>query len=761
MYIVLQLNTRLPFGIKVMQFYYDIHKWRGVMKIKYKISLIVAGIVTAVIVTIAVLLLREASAVSMELSLKGMKYLAIDQATYWKAEEDSKLTILHTLADLMGDYNDIPAANRRDQFDSIIYRTMKSNPDFISLYTVWKPNAIDGMDQTFIGRTGSTDTGQYALSYIWEGGVLTSGVTSDVANAMSYFNGPNSKRDRVDDPHYYWVNGENKIVLRMMVPIVSTRTNETVGGVGILFDIDSIQPKIIQTIAEYEEISALAVFANSGLILGHTMPDHVGKRLMDVEVIFDPNREEAARHVRQGLEYHASAFSTELNADVELIVLPFTIGNSNTTWSIMVVFKDSEIYAHVRDMTITTIITALIANILTVLIVFLIISNLTKPISFVAETLKDIAEGEGDLTHTITVHSKDEIGDLALYFNETLDKIRTMVIHIREEANSLAATGSDLASNMNETAAAVNEITSNIQSVKSRILTQSASVSETHATMEQVTVNISKLNGHVEKQSTNIAQASSAIEEMVANTRSVTETLIKNAANVKTLLDASEVGRNGLHIVSEDIREIARESEGLLEINAMMESIASQTNLLSMNAAIEAAHAGEAGKGFAVVASEIRKLAESSGDQSKTISSVLKKMKESIDKITIATNNVLSKFEAIDSSVKVVAFQEDNIRNAMEEQGVGSKQILEGVGNINIITSDVKRSSQEMLEGSEEVIRESENLEKITHEITSGINEMAIGADEINVAVHHVNEISVKNRENIDLLIKEVSRFKV
>jgi methyl-accepting chemotaxis protein len=248
---------------------------------------------------------------------------------------------------------------------------------------------------------------------------------------------------------------------------------------------------------------------------------------------------------------------------------------------------------------------------------------------------------------------------------------------------------------------------------------------------------------------------------MAANINSVTATLVNNAENVNTLKDASEAGRSGLQGVAADIQEIARESEGLLEINTVMANIASQTNLLSMNAAIEAAHAGEAGRGFAVVADEIRKLAENSGKQSKTISAVLKKIKSSIDKITRSTGSVLSGFEAIDTSVKVVSEQEELIRGAMEEQKTGSRQIVEGVLQVNEITDQVKSGSHEMLRGSTEVIKESAHLGKATEEIASSINEMASGAQQMKVAMNHVNDISKKNRSNIALLLEEVARFKV
>jgi methyl-accepting chemotaxis protein len=386
---------------------------------------------------------------------------------------------------------------------------------------------------------------------------------------------------------------------------------------------------------------------------------------------------------------------------------------------------------------------------------------ISQPIKNVALTLKDISEGEGDLTKQVAVSRKDEIGDLANYFNNTLEKIKYLVITIKQQSVSLFDIGNQLAANTTETASAINQITANIQSIKGRVINQSASVTETNATMEQIITNIDKLSGHVARQSASVAQSSSAIEKMLANIQSVTQTLVKNGDNVKELMSASEVGRTGLQEVAADIQEIAKESEGLLEINAVMENIASQTNLLSMNAAIEAAHAGEAGKGFAVVADEIRKLAENSGEQSKTISTVLKKIKDSIDKIIKSTDQVLNKFEAIDSRVKTVSDQEANIRSAMEEQSTGSKQILEAIGYLNEETKMVKGSSAEMLEGGKQVIQESKNLERVTQEISNGMQEMATGADQINVAVNRVDTISGQNKESIEALVREVSKFKV
>ncbi len=247
----------------------------------------------------------------------------------------------------------------------------------------------------------------------------------------------------------------------------------------------------------------------------------------------------------------------------------------------------------------------------------------------------------------------------------------------------------------------------------------------------------------------------------MANIGSVTQTLVKNTENIQRLAISSESGKSVLDNITVAIRDVAKESEGLMEISQIIQDIASQTNLLSMNAAIEAAHAGESGKGFAVVADEIRKLAESSSSQTKTIETVLKKIRDSMTGIIKYSEEVVSNFTAIESGVRTVAEQEEGIRRTMEEQSEGSKQVLEAITVLNDITQKVQEGSLEMLTGSNQVLEEARNMSAITQEITGGMNEMASGAAQVTVAVSKVNELSVENKSSIDALVDEVNKFKV
>jgi len=730
------------------------------MKIKIKLSIMMIAIVLVVAGGIAIIELDRASNIALDLSKQKTMYLARQRAQYWDGRLNGYINVLQTLSNIFNFYEEIPIADRRQQFEDNLNGVFEDMTDFVRMGTIWKPNAIDGQDARNIGRVGSTPTGQFAFNLSRETGQIVELTSTIVDETMAILNGPNGKVVSMSDPAHFQNLGKDTYAVRITVPIINKRLNEAVGAVVAQLDIAMIQPRIEETIKELEEVTSAVIYSDNGFILANYLPEFIGKQI-DTETQYGKQLNEVKTAIKNAKEWEGVEFDPELKTNMVMAVANIPIGASPTTWSVMLGTTEDYILRDVNSLKTFVIILASIALVIAVVIIYFVLGTTTAPIVRVADTLRDISEGEGDLTKTIAVSSNDEVGDLGKYFNKTLDKIKALVLVIKKQAVTLSDIGNDLSSNMTETAAAINEITANIQNIKTRVISQSASVTETNATMEQVITNINKLNGHVENQSRNVSQASSAIEEMVANISSVTNTLMSNATNVKTLQEASEVGRGGLQEVAADIQEISRESEGLLEINAVMENIASQTNLLSMNAAIEAAHAGEAGKGFAVVADEIRKLAESSSEQSKTIGTVLKKIAESIKKITSSTDNVLHRFEAIDSGVKTVADQEENIRNAMEEQGEGSKQVLQSVGTMNDLTQQVKSGSEEMLSGSQEVMKESQNLEKVTQEITGGMNEMATGAEQVNVAVHNVNEMTQKNREAIDSLLKEVSRFKV
>jgi len=711
--------------------------------------------------TIALIQLYRATNITMALAKQKTMYLARQRAQYWDGRINGYIQVLQTISNEMNFYENIDPLTRRTEYENMLKSVFEDMPDFVRMFTVWKPNAVDGNDARSIGRVGSTPTGQFAYALGKETGTIVPQTSAVVNQVMEHISGPDKMTVGMSDPTPFTLNGEEILCVRLVVPIINKRINDVVGAVGCQLDINLIQPRIVQTIKDFDEVSALSIYTNTGYVLASYRPDRIGKNMVEAEVQFGSHINQAFEAVKAGTEYECFSYAPTLKENIQIAIANIPIGSSKTNWSVMVGSVESYIMKEVNDMRNFVLMIAGVVIVVAVVIIYLVLSNTTAPIVKVADTLRDISEGEGDLTKSVVVHTDDEVGDLAKFFNKTIAKIKGLVLLIKQQAGLLSDIGNDLSSNMTETAAAINEITSNIQSIKSRVINQSASVTQTNATMEQVIVNIDKLNGHVENQSRNVSQASSAIEEMVANISSVTNTLINNSANVKTLQEASAVGKTGLQEVAANIKEIAHESEGLLEINAVMENIASQTNLLSMNAAIEAAHAGEAGKGFAVVAGEIRKLAESSGEQSKTIGLVLKKISESIKKITSSTDNVLHRFEAIDSSVKTVSDQEENIRNSMEEQGEGSKQVLQSVSSLNDLTRQVKGGSEEMLNGSQEVMNESRNLEKVTQEITGGMNEMATGSEQINIAINNVNDMTGKNREAIDDLLREVSRFKV
>ncbi|MDR2404563.1 MAG: methyl-accepting chemotaxis protein, partial [Spirochaetaceae bacterium] len=231
--------------------------------------------------------------------------------------------------------------------------------------------------------------------------------------------------------------------------------------------------------------------------------------------------------------YRSEILASESFYKIEGDTIIYSRNIPGAEWTLISTIPASVVFAELNRLILISIALSLVFTVVFTALVLIIIKRTVAPVIAVSHVLKDISNG--DLTKSIAVTANNEIGDMARSLNATLEKIKDMIIIIKKQSEALFAIGNDLASDMTETAAAVNEITANIQSIKTRVINQSAGVTETSAAMEQITVNIDKLSGHVDRQSISVAQSSSAIEEMLANIQSVAHTLVKNTGNVKEL----------------------------------------------------------------------------------------------------------------------------------------------------------------------------------------------------------------------------------
>ena len=491
-----------------------------------------------------------------------------------------------------------------------------------------------------------------------------------------------------------------------------------------------------------------------------SLVDGSGNRVVDT---FLGSDSAAYQSVRSGIDYFGNV--TIFNRDYLAVYRPLFAENSREIIGILFIgtemasIQDNIIATRNINILRTTILGATLVILSALTIVLACRGMIIKPLRAFMEKLEHLSKG--DLTQSITEKGDDELAVLSRSFNNTLKSMRGLVGAIQNKVNALTNTGYELSLNMNKTSTSVDQISQNFIGIKDLEVKQKDRSNSVNKALVEIQTSINVQTKSIDEQTTSVNTSSSAIEEMTANIHSVSQTLTENKTYVDNLTEASEHGRMALQKVAEAILEIARDSEGLLEINSVMNNIASQTNLLSMNAAIEAAHAGEAGRGFAVVANEIRKLAESSGQQSKTTANMLKKIKASIDSITKSSDDVLARFGAIDNGVRTVSEHELNIRSAMEEQEAGGQQILDSVAKLKEITVSVQKGSDNMTQAGNGLITETNEFTKISNESINSMNDIVNGAlKEIKKAVSHVEEMSAENNKNFDALKAETVKFK-
>lgn len=352
-----------------------------------------------------------------------------------------------------------------------------------------------------------------------------------------------------------------------------------------------------------------------------------------------------------------------------------------------------------------------------------------------------------------------ELGEMTRNMNVFFENTKKILNGINSTVTSTNETANSLSESMTNASKNVLSITDGIGTVNQKMEQQTKTVNDVGNSINQITNKISELQDSVLTQSNAVEQSSAAVNEMVANVESITNTLKKNEEAVTLLSEASESGRISVQSAVDIAETINKESESLLDASRIIQNIASQTNLLAMNAAIESAHAGDVGKGFAVVADEIRKLAEQSNTQGKVINENLKKLSAEIENVTSTTKQVHNEFEKIYELAQRVKLQEQAVYTAVLEQNEGNKQVIEAIQDIKNSANVVKDGTSEMYAESQQIAKEINMLQDVTRSINNHMSLMSQSIGDISEIMTSISEKTSENAEGMNKIGCELGEF--
>ena len=382
----------------------------------------------------------------------------------------------------------------------------------------------------------------------------------------------------------------------------------------------------------------------------------------------------------------------------------------------------------------------------------------TKPIQNTAKGLKQMESG--DLTFRLKENkSKDEINSMRVMVNSFAGTMNNMVATSRKKTSALTELAGKIDDFTGNISDEILQISDNSGDLNHSAKIQQQAVEETAATMNQMTGIIAKLSEKLEEQNDAVNQSSTAIEELKANINSITINIDKFGESFKNLLTNSGNGNGLISEVNSMIQLVLQQSDELLNTNKVIESVASQTNLLAMNAAIEAAHAGEAGKGFSVVAEEIRKLSENTTTQSHAINETLSKVTANIQNVYNASKNAGEVFAGIADQISVDNNLITEIKLSMDEQNSGSQQIVEALYNIKEISSEILDNYATMHQSVDGVGSHVKQLSSLAEKLNQGSEEIESSTKAIRENVIELTSLAVENRSIADALSKETEKF--
>ncbi len=513
--------------------------------------------------------------------------------------------------------------------------------------------------------------------------------------------------------------------------------------------IKACDQSFIEKISEYTQ-SQITVFDGNQRIYT-TLPSMTGTKIENTQVIED------ARSGKKTLEI------VEIQNDSYLCYY-FPINDSNNRYltTVSIAKNLNEVRSIAFYMFRNIFVASILFTIIALILIFVLLQNrVSKPLRRVGNAVVNLSSGKADLTFRIPIKGTDEFARLAFYVNKFIEMLQKLIVDLNKTEVSLALVSQNLTSNTQQSASATSQILSNITAVRHQSEQQSQAVENTSSVLEKTTSDVHALDSFIEDQTAGIVESSAAIEEMLSNINSVSNSVKVMAESFAELSGNANDSKLKLIKVDQKVNEISNQSAMLVKANQIISQIASQTNLLAMNAAIEAAHAGEAGKGFAVVADEIRKLAETSGAQSKKIANELRGISSAISEVVELQKNSQSSFgnmiDKLDSTSTIIR----EIDDAMSEQANASKQVFDALGDIKNQSVQVKEKSNQMNIDIDKVLENMNMVAKISNSILRSIDEMTSDTQQISEVTKNVSEMAVSTQSAIAVMKEQLNNFEV